>query len=63
MMDRQIPQECVQMFQPKAVLHFLTEPHQQDQYLNLMNNLVKVGGYVIIADQFSTISLSTNIVF
>lgn len=39
----------VSVWHDRAVLHFLTESIQQEQYLNLLNKVVKVGGYVIIA--------------
>lgn len=39
----------VDLWHDRTVLHFLTEDKQQLGYLNNLKNLVKVGGFVIIA--------------
>lgn len=39
----------VRLWHDRAVLHFLTEPHQRKAYKDLLARLVAVQGYVIIA--------------
>ena len=39
----------VDLWHDRAVLHFFNDLAQQDRYFNLLRNLVKVNGYVIIA--------------
>jgi len=42
-------QKQVSVWHDRALLHFLSDLEQKEQYLKLMNKLVKVGGFVIIA--------------
>lgn len=39
----------VAVWHDRAVLHFLLEEHQRQMYLSTMKNVIKKGGYVIIA--------------
>lgn len=39
----------IALWHDRAVLHFFTEKNQRDAYVKLINKLVKVDGYVIIA--------------
>ena len=40
----------VDLWHDRAVLHFFTEKGAQESYFKLINNSVKVGGYVILAE-------------
>lgn len=41
--------EPVDLWHDRAVLHFFTAPDEQENYFNLLRNLVKPGGFVILA--------------
>jgi len=41
--------EAVELWHDRTVLHFLVEKNQREGYLSTLKQLVKVGGYVIIA--------------
>lgn len=40
----------VDLWHDRAVLHFFTEKKQQEAYFNLLKKVVKVGGFVILAE-------------
>ena len=40
----------IDLWHDRAVLHFFTEAAQQKNYFNLINKVVKIGGYVILAE-------------
>lgn len=39
----------IELWHDRAVLHFLTEDFQRQEYVKLMHKVVKIGGYAIIA--------------
>lgn len=42
------PPRCYALWHDRAVLHFLTEEHQRESYLEVMRNALEPGGFAVI---------------
>ena len=47
----------IDLWHDRAVLHFFNEPDERDAYFGLLKQLVKAGGYVIVAAWLLLLSL------